>query len=298
MRALAITAALALSLSLALPSQLATAAPMVELGDYPELASQMARHARQFYGISALPFGLSLDGHYDDDQDRVLIEQFLAQDGSDDFEAVTGSHPYEVLSGYGEHGDLGFFGGVALASTALTYMTLKRDGAPSAELAVARERVIHAADSWHVFYVVTGGDGLVARGIVPLVPENADDPPLPGSAPETTPLFDGQEQPLPMPKDNGTNRADNSGGVLPAGHWQWKDSCSKDQMTGQVLGMVMLYEAMKDDPDIDQDLVERLAEDARGVGRMLMEPREISELEAGSRRRVSRSTCLPDRTSV
>ena len=282
MRAVPVLAALC-ALSGALPCAApAMAAPILGPGDAPELDAQMARHARQFYQINAYPFGLSLDGHYDDEGARQLIEQFLAQDQSDDFAAVTGSHVYEVLSGYGEHGDLGFFGGVALAGTALRYMTLKRDGAAAAEVAIARQRVVQAADSWHVFYVVTGGGGLVARGIEPLLPPDPNDPPLPGSPPETTPLFDDDGQPLPMPKDNGSDRDDNSGGALPEGHWQWKDSCSKDQMVGQVLGLVMLYDAMKDDPDIDQALVERLAEDAREVGRMLMEPRDIGELEGAA----------------
>jgi hypothetical protein len=43
--------------------------------------------------------------------------------------------------------------------------------------------------------------------------------------------------------------------------------------------MVVLYEAMKDDPAIDQALVTRMQEDARLVGEMLMTPRDIESLE-------------------
>jgi hypothetical protein len=257
----------------------AGAEPIIPAGQDPDLDTELARHGRQFYALNARPFGLSLDVWYRDAAARALIEQFLAQDESDDFAAVTGSHPYEIIADYGEHGDLGFFGGTAVAATAYEYLTLKREGAPAADLARARARVVRAAESWHVFYVVTGGGGLVARGIRRTTPEDPLDPPLPGTPPTLIPLFDAEGAPLPQPKDNGSERDDNSGGVLPAGQWTWIDSCSKDQLVGQVFGMVALYDAMKDDPDIDQSLVTRMQEDARLVGEMLMTAREISTLE-------------------
>jgi len=43
--------------------------------------------------------------------------------------------------------------------------------------------------------------------------------------------------------------------------------------------MVALYEAMNGDPDIDQSLVERLRDDARGVAAMLMEERDITQYD-------------------
>jgi hypothetical protein len=258
----------------------AAAEPLFPAGANPDLDAQFRRHGRQFYEISARPFGLSLDVWYADAGARALIEQFLAQDQSDDFPAVTGRHPFEIISSYGEHGDLGFFGGTALAATAYEYLTLKREGAPAADLARARARVVRAAESWHVFYVVTGGGGLVARGIRRVVPEDPSDPPIPDPPPELVPLFDEAGAPLPAPKDNGTERADNSGGVLPPGTWTWIDSCSKDQLVGQVFGMVALYDAMQDDPDIDPALVTRMQADAKLVGEMLMTMREISGMEA------------------
>jgi hypothetical protein len=255
------------------------AAPILPAGAYPELDAMMARHGRQFYHINALPFGLSLDAHAKDEASRAAIEQFLAQADSDDVTAVTGQHPFELLKSYGEYGDLGFFGGVAVAGTAYEYLTLKAEGAPAAALAVARARVERAARSWHIFKVVTGGGGLVARGIRRRVPEDPADPPIPDVEIELTPLFDEDGQPLPQPKNNGTYRADNSGGALADGVWSWKDSCSKDQLVGQVFAMCTLYDALKDDPDADQGLVAELAEDARLIGEMLMTRREISDLE-------------------
>ncbi len=257
-------------------SHSATAAPILPAGEDPALDAEMHRHGRQFYNITALPFGLSLDVHPKDDAAKDLITQFLSQDESDDFEAVTGSHVYEILAAFGEYGDLGFFGGVALTGTAFEYITLKQEGAPAADLAVARARVVRAAESWHVFKVITGGGGLVARGIRLMDHGDPDLPPIPVTYPDMIPLFDDDGAPLPQPKTNGEYRWDNSGGVLPEGKWIWKDSCSKDQMVGQVLAMTALYDAMKDDPDIDQTLVETLAEDARLIGAMLMETREIA----------------------
>jgi len=255
------------------------AEPLFPAGKYQALDEQMMRHGRQFYEFNARPFGLSLDAHPKDVESRGLIEQFLGQDASDDVESVTGSHPFSLLSSYGEYGDLGFFGGAGLVATAYEYMTLKKYGALKADLTRARERVVRAAESWHVFKVVSGGGGLVARGIRRLVPEDPDDPPIPNVQIELTPLFDGDGEPLPKPKDNGTYREDNSGGVLPEGTWSWKDSCSKDQLVGQVLAMASLYDAMKDDPDIDQSLVTQLQEDARLIGVMLMQKHEISQME-------------------
>ncbi|MBW1871078.1 MAG: hypothetical protein JRJ19_03385, partial [Deltaproteobacteria bacterium] len=146
-------------------------------------------------------------------------------------------------------------------------------------LARARQRVVRAAEAWHVFYIVTGGNGIVARGIRKMKSEDPNDPPIPVSLPDMVDLFDQNGDPLPQPKNNGVDRWDNSGGLLPEGVWIWADSCSKDQMIGQIFGMVLLYDAMKDDPDIDQALVTRMQEDARLVGEMLMTKREISELE-------------------
>lgn len=258
---------------------MAGADPIFIDGAHPELDAQMTRHERQFYGINSVPSGLSLDAHAKDAEAVELINQFLAQDAIDDPQEAVGKHAYELLVSYGEYGDLGFFGGVALAGTCLRYLTLRRDGAPDDVLEQARHKVVRAADAWHHFYVLSGGNGVVARGIRRMVKEFDDQPTLPVQYPELVPLFDDDGAPLPQPKNNGAYRVDNSGGAYEEGEWIWKDSASKDQVTGQILGLVMLYEAMKDDPDIDQSLVARLQEDARGLAKVLMTKREISKLE-------------------
>jgi len=260
-------------------SATATAAPIIAPGDSEAVNAHMLAHDRQFYTISAYPFGLSLDVHPADQAGVDAINQFLAQSENDDFEAVTGSHLFEVLSQFGEYGDLGFFGGVAVAGTAFRYLTLKKEGAPADVLADARAKVVRAAEAWHVFYVVTGGNGVVARGIRLMKPQDPNDPPLPLVDREIVPLKDDDGNPLPAPKSNGSWREDNSNGVLPDGEWTWVDSCSRDQLIGQILGMTVLYDAMKDDPDIDQALVARMQQDAKGVAQMLMTRRDIGPLE-------------------
>ena len=268
-----------LGLAILTLSAQAIAAPIIPAGEDPELDAHMHRHGRQFFAINALPFGLSLDAHPKDAAAIETIETFLAQDESDDMVAVTGQHPYELLVSYGEYGDLGFFGGVAVAGTAFAYQTLRREGAPEETLAIWRHRVVRAAESWHIFYVASGGNGVVARGIRRMISEFPDQPPLPVQYPEMVPLFDEEGEPLPQPKDNGTYRQDNSGGILPEGEWIWKDSASKDQVSGQLFAMIALYDAMKDDPDIDQALVTRMQEDALGLAKVLMSKREIADLE-------------------
>ncbi len=270
---------LVLGLTIVALASSASAAPILPPTGNAELDSHMHRHGRQFFGINAVPFGLSLDAHAKDEESIDSINTFLAQDESEDIVAVTGKHPYELLSGYGEYGDLGFFGGVAVAGTAFAYQTLRREGAPEELLSLWRERVVRAADSWHLFYVLSGGKGVVARGIRRMVKEFPDQPTLPVHYPEMLPLFDEDGKPLPQPKNNGTYREDNSGGVLPEGEWIWKDSASKDQVSGQIFAMIALYDAMKDDPDIDQALVTRMQEDALGLAQVLMTKREIENLE-------------------
>jgi MYXO-CTERM domain-containing protein len=258
-------------------SSMTLAAPLFPNGAYPELDATMQRHGRQFYFINALPFGLSLDSMPKDDAARELFNQFLAQDESDDFVAVTGSHPYELHAWYGEYGDLGFFGGVAVAGTVYEYLTLKRDQASPELVTRARKRLVRAVESWHVFKVVTGGGGLVARGIQK-VKSNEGEPVYPAThLNEIVPLQDDNGMPLPEVKTNGTWRADNSGGLLPEGTWVWSDSCSKDQLLGQVFAMTAMYDAIKDDPDMDQSMLDVIADDALKIAQMLMTKRDISE---------------------
>jgi hypothetical protein len=258
-------------------STAAVAAPIFPADSFPGLHEELLRHERAFYQVSARPFGLSLDSHFKV-EDVATVDAWLAQDGEPDLETFAGKHPFEMLHTYGEYGDLGFFRGAGVVGTAFRYLALKKEGASEEALAEARARVVAAADSWHVFYQV-GGQGVVTRGIRLLRPIEEGAPPIPNAMVPTVPLFDVDGKPLPQPKNNGTYRDDNSAGVLEEGRWGWTDSCSKDQMVGQILGMVSLYEAMHGDDGFEQALVERIRGDARMVAKMLMEKRDISTLE-------------------
>lgn len=240
-----------------------------------DLDRHLAAQSRQFYEINARPMGLSLDSRAMDEEHTQVVRDWLADPDSGDLETFAGEHPYEWLGTYGEFGDLGMFAGVAIAATAFEYMALKRDGADAERLALARDRAVRAARSWHVSYVVTGGGGVVARGIRRIVPEDPSDPPIPLDQRELVPLADEDGNPLPFPKNNGVYREDNSGGVLPEGTWVWKDACSKDQLVGQIFALVLLYDALVDDPDVPADVITDMREDATLVGHMLMEEWDV-----------------------
>ncbi len=265
------------ALALTLAGGGARGAPIFAAGASPALDAHLARHLRQFYHLNALPFGLSLDAYVKGAEARATVEAFLADEDADDLVAATGSHAFDLLAAYGEHHDLGQFGGVPLAGLAFQYQALKRDGAPAGEVALVRQRLVRAARSWHVFYRVTGGQ-VVARGVWRLVPDDAGAPPIPGAAPAVVPLADPQGHPLPEPKDNGTWRADLSNGELPPGTWRWVDSCSKDQLLGQVFALTALYDALADDPDVDAGLVTDLQADARQIGRMLQTRHDVATM--------------------
>lgn len=261
-------------------SQVGTAAaqPLVKAAEFPDLKALVDRQEKQVRHISSYPFGWSLDVYPASQEAQDVLEDFIYSE-SEDLQAYSGKHLYELVSGFEEYGDLGMFGGVPAAGMAFRYMVLKRDGVTGPELEMARAAVIRAAENLHVFLVVTGTPGVIARGIRRLLPENPEDPVVPGAIPELVPLQDEQGNALPQPKDNGTWRDDNSKGALPVGEWIWVDSASKDQWDGFVFGMAALYDAIKGDPDVDQSLVTMLEQDAYEMGRMLMKKHTFKALD-------------------
>ena len=112
--------------------------------------------------------GLSLDV-YVDPAEVDTVKSFFAQGASDDFQAVTGLHPYDVVLAFGEHGDEGNFAGIASVGQAARLMELRRLQAPEAEIAKARDAVLRAVKAWTVYGTI-GGPGVVARGVRRVVP--------------------------------------------------------------------------------------------------------------------------------
>jgi MYXO-CTERM domain-containing protein len=240
-----------------------------ETGYDTTLAAKVGDYDRKIHQIMAVPLGFGLEAFVAGDANRATIDDFFAS-GAADFEAHTGKHVYEVLRAYGEQGDLGMFGGVQAAGDAFRYAVLRDAGAPTADVDRARQDLLRAMDGLHWFTQVTGEPGVVARGLDRITPE-AGDPPLPGTPPNTVPLFDGSGDPQPADKTP-TWREDRSG-ELP--FLVWLDDTSKDQFDGYVFALGAVHDAVEGDTSIPKTKKDALVEDARAIGLKLMERVEV-----------------------
>lgn len=251
-----------------LPTIALKASPIFEPGKDPELDLRMEMHTRLFYELHAYPFGIGLTvARLAEGVSASLIRDWLHNGQGKSLKEFSGLHPYEVVGEYEGPAGIGLRGGGASPGTAFRYMALKAEGAPKEVLEAARSQVVRAIETLWVVHVITGIPYGVARGVMLLRPLNEGEPPFPHPTPNIVPLFDDQGNPLPPgPKNNGTDRADNSGSVLPEGLWYWQDSCSKDQLVGWVLAMATLYDAVVDDPEVDRGVVKRLQDVACAIG--------------------------------
>jgi hypothetical protein len=220
-----------------------------------QLAGRAQGFQRQQDVFATAENGLSLDIDINA-TDVGLVKSFFAQTASDDFQQVTGRHPFSVVQTFGEWGDEGNFAGVASVGVAARLMVLRRDGAAADEIARARASAIRAARAWHVFGSI-GGPGVVARGIERLRPENPKDPPLPGTPPATVALSDGAGHALPATKDN-TWRAPVAPGFE---DWIWLDDTSKDQVVGYALAVAWLSDALAGDAAVPAQVTQDLSND-------------------------------------
>jgi hypothetical protein len=237
----------------------------------------MMAQDRIFHGIHTAPYGIGIDCSLASESSLEAIRSYALSTGS--VQDVTGQHPFTLVTNYSGPSGIGLRGGGAAFATAFRYRALKAEGAEEAIITAARADVIRAIETLHVVVAITGEPGRVARGVQRLKPESPDDPPIPlGDLRDPVPLFDEQGNPLPEIKNNGTPRADNSKGALPEGEWSWEDSCSKDQLIGWVTAMGALYDAAKGDPEIDQELLVRMAADATAIAGMLQEKHEFEVL--------------------
>jgi hypothetical protein len=201
------------------------------------------------------------------DPTRVaLVEGFFAQSTEPDFETYAGLHPYEVIAQYDEYGDEGNFAGIASVGVAARLIVLKKEGAPESEIARARDAAVRAARAWHVYGSIAG-NGVVARGVRRVTPWDAGDPAFPGPAPEIVALKDGQGAPLPAEK-TAVWRAPVAPGF---DGWVWFDDTSKDQVSGYALAVAWLWDALKDDPNVDQQVMRDLEASLGAVARALMQ---------------------------
>jgi hypothetical protein len=188
--------------------------------------------------------------------DRKLMEDFITQSDGWDFETYSGTPVFDVIDAY--HNVVGLYGGVGIAADAYRYGIYRDRGYPAAEADIAREQLKTSIEGLHIATAITGVPGVIARGFTRIdIPGNAASTPL-------TPLFDGYGNPLPIEKNNGTWRDDNSGGDFPA--YIWEDSCSRDMFIGWCTAFAAVWEVIKDDPAFDQDMKDTLQEDARLIG--------------------------------
>ncbi|MCL4233229.1 MAG: hypothetical protein KJ042_01785 [Deltaproteobacteria bacterium] len=223
------------------------------------LAQKALRYAHVFDDMFAEPFGMSLETYISDPDDREMVDDWMTNsDLGEDFEDYTGTPLYDVIDSYDEFGDLGMFGGMAAMGDVYRYV-LARDGDSGdfASIEELRQNVVDLMDALHIAVAITGEPGVVVRGLHPKG--------LPGGDPATLPLFDGGGDPQPDPKTN-TYRDDNSGDYP---DWLWIDNTSKDQVDGWILAMGAVWDAVADDPDIDDALKTRLQDDARAIADML-----------------------------
>jgi hypothetical protein len=234
-----------------------------ESGFDEETQSKAFRYAQQQKGMSAFPFGMSLDVYLNDDEARSLVTDWLTISELDQgFEEYTGVPVYDAVAFFGEVGDLGMFGGVASAGNLLRYALARDTGADMGgeSLDDLRQNVIDLLEALHICFAITGVPGTIVRGICPRDMPGCD-------AVTTTPLFDDDGNPLPANKV-GAWREDNSG-LYP--DWIWMDDTSKDQLLGYMFEIAVMWDVIAEDDEIDAALKSRLQDDAASIGDMLME---------------------------
>ncbi|MCA9772314.1 MAG: hypothetical protein KC466_07885, partial [Myxococcales bacterium] len=232
-----------------------------EPGHDAALADLAAQYDKQFHAINA-PFGISLDAHISDPADRAKVYDWFHDNPGDlDFETFMGKPLFEVVTQYGEFGDMGMFGGVAVLGDVYRYALLRDGLGTPAEVDEARAIVVEIAEMWHAFRAITGPNGTVVRGLRPIGVPGAGVDPL-------VPLFDGMGNPLPATKTS-VRRADQSGGEFP--DMEWQDDTSKDQFIGYIMGLGALWDVLSDDPAIPAGVIDDLEADAAFLAAKLME---------------------------
>lgn len=237
----------------------------------PALADKADGFVVQLHELLTEPIGFGLNARVSNPDHRALIDEFF-ESGARDFREFAGLHPYEIIDEYNDYTHAAIFGGVQIAGDAFRYAVLRDGGAPPEQVEEARAIFIRNLDVLDWMVRVTGTPGVVARGIRRIVPEPGE-PPFPGEIPETTPLFDDSGAPLPRYKKP-TWREDQSG-ELP--FLIWVDDASRDTLDGYVFALGAAYDVGKDDPTIPSQKIDRLAEQARAVGLLLIEPIEVAE---------------------
>ena len=210
-----------------------------EEGHDADLAAVARRRDRQYHVFHVLPTGVNAEISIATSKtaERQAIVDFLNNEDGWDFEASTGYRVEEIVDAWWKVA--GMYGGAGLAADAYRYGVMRDQRYPEEEIDRAREQLLSGLDALHMAFAITGIDG-IARGFSNRTYPGGDNP--------TTPLFDGQGNPLPEPKNNGTWREDNSGGEYP--DFLWEDSCSRDMLIGWMVALGAAWEVIEDDKSI------------------------------------------------
>lgn len=228
-----------------------------------DLEALARMYDRSFHVFIAAGTGLNMDvsvPEEDNQENRELIEDFIRETDGWDFETYAGKTVFDVVETY--HKVAGLYAGSGIAADAYRYGVLRDQNYPAEEIDLAREHLLLGMEGLHISTAITGVPGVIARGL------HRRDIPGYGATTETTPLFDISGNPLPVEKDNGTWREDNSpGGLYP--EWIWEDSCSRDMILGWAAAFGACWEVIKDDPTFPKDVKDRMQEDARQIGMSL-----------------------------
>jgi hypothetical protein len=234
-----------------------------EEGHDAGLAEVAARRDRQYHVFHVLPTGVNAEIGISPDKtaERQAIEDFLNHGDGWDFEAASSYRVLDVVDSWWKVA--GMYGGAGLAADAFRYGVMRDQCYPQEEVDRARQQLLRGLDSLHMAFAITGMDG-IARGFSNRTYPGGDNP--------ATPLFDGQGNPLPEEKSNGTWRGDNSGGRYP--DFVWEDSCSRDMLIGWMVGMGAAWEVIEDDKSISGEVKDTMRDDARGLAGNLRTVRE------------------------
>lgn len=164
------------------------------------LAAKARRYDRVFHALAAVYTGVNTEVIVARPEDRELVTRFVTEDDGWDFAAYAGAPPEDAV---GWAKVAGLYAGVGAAADAFRYATLRDEGAACEEVERARAHVVAALEGVHRAMEITGTEGVIARGY-----QRRD---LAFYGHETVPLFDGEGNPLPEEKNNGTWRDDVSG---------------------------------------------------------------------------------------
>ncbi|MCK6548863.1 hypothetical protein L6R52_23665 [Myxococcota bacterium] len=235
-----------------------------EPGFDAELERAAARYDRTFHAASTFATGLNADLEVRDADARADLVAFTDDATAWDFEVARGRAVTSVVDGWQK--SAGLYAGVGIAADAYRYAVLRDQGYACDEIDAARAHLVRALETMHIASDITGVPGVIARSLA------RKDLPGDGQRVTVTPLFDEAGNPLPQEKDNGTWRADNSGGRYP--DWVWEDSTSRDMLVGWAMAYGAAWEVIADDATFDGALKAQLQADARALGRSLMTVRE------------------------